>query len=349
MAGNLKNLLPEEKIEISYQLFPSNDINRKGFPYGSFKLNTSSNLQKFVSPEHQAHESLLKLFAITKDAASKNPTDKDKINDKYFPSQKESFFVYPIMDERHFENGPIKQAKEILGFGSGDSVGYKDFEIVLAEKHKAVEKKIKERVDHDKKENENLILNYDDTIDKKKKEKEKFEKELKGKNDEKDALKKELDTLNDEAATLGIIIRTKMEGTKELSADELKQKNVEFDAKMKDIKDKKTKKNEIMAKIHEIEIQIMILSRDIRYLTKQIEKLKKENENLDKQFIYLDQSVKILKDFNEKKMKLRANSAEKQKKMGGYQPRRSRRGSRIRGGSRKRERSKKNKTRRTTI
>jgi regulator of replication initiation timing len=119
---------------------------------------------------------------------------------------------------------------------------------------------------------------------------------------------------------------------------------------MKHIKDKKTKKNNLMEEIHKLEIEIMILSRNIRHLTKQKEKLVKDNANLNKQFVYLDQSREIMGNFNAKKMQLMADTAEKQKKMGGYQPRRSRRGSRIRGGSRKKaKRSKKNKTRRTTI
>jgi chromosome segregation ATPase len=350
MTSNLKQLLPEEKIEVSYQLTPSNDINRKGFPYGSLKLNTSSNLQKFISPEHEAHETLLKLFAITKDAASKNPTASNEINDKYFPSQKESFFIYPVMDERHFENGPIKQAKEILGFGSSDSVGYKDFETVLNSKYESAKKKITERVEHDKKVNDNLIFNYKETIEKKTEEKVTLENELKVKNEEKDQILKDINTLNDTADKLRIIIRTKMEGTNELTTDKLKEKTTAFDETMKQIQVLKTTKNALMVKIHEIEIEIMILSRDIRYLTKQKEKLEKENENLDNQIKYLNKSKTIIGKFNEEKMKLMANTAEKQKKIGGYQPRRSRRQSKMRGGSRKKaKRSKKNKSRHTTI
>jgi hypothetical protein len=338
MTSNLKELLPEEKIEVSYKLVHSNDINKNGFPYEALKINVSDNLHKFNTPEHQAHQALLKLYAITKDSASKNPTAVSEINKNFFPSQKESFFVYPVQHEHFFEKGPVKKAKQLLGFTTNEN--YQDIKSSLEQNHKVALQETTEKVNKQKEENNNLIKSNDGSIDKKTADKNTKDGDLTNKVDEKKQIVEELEKLNMQATALRVSIRNKKEGNVPLDSAQIEEKNKKFDEIMTQIKQKKKGKIELEKIIHKLDTEIMILERDIRDLVRSNERLEIKNDELDKEIKHIDESRDLLMEF--------IQNMETQK--GGYQPRRSRRQSKMRGGSRKKtKRYKKNKSRRTTI
>lgn len=369
LKENLKDILPGEKVNVTYKLFPSTDINRNGYPYGSFKV-ISDNLHKYVSPEHQAHEALLKLVAVTKDAASLNPTLPGDINKKYFPAQEESFTIYPIQDERYFQNHAVKHAKKLFGIGPTQPIMVdEEFLQTLESKYKAKKEETEKIVGEETKKNTDLIDINGEKIAQKK-------TTLDELNQNKDAAKKAGDVVdkdiivkNVDAAKLAVQIKQKMDGGNPLTDDEVKTKQGKFKTVTQEIKTKKEKKRELQRKIKEFENEIMILQRENRDLERSNDHLKGENEKLEKNIGYLDEAYKVLEDYYAE-MKEKQALQKSKTIMGGYRVRRSRqlthrqsrhqpqrlsqplsrRQSQTHGGSRKKgKQSRKNKSKRNNI
>ena len=365
METTLKEILPDEKINVTYKLFPSTDINRNGYPYGSFKV-TSDNLHKYVSPEHQAHEALLKLVAVTKDAASLNPTLPGDINKKYFPAQEESFTIYPIQDERYFQNHAVKHAKKLFGIGPTQPIMVDEgFVEMLEDKYKAKKEETEKIVKEETEKNNKLIGINGEKISQNTTTLEELNQNKETAKKEGDVVDKEIIEKNVEAAKLAVQIKQKMDGGNPLTDDQVKQKQGEFKTVTGEIKTKKEKKRELQRKIKEFENEIMILQRENRELETSNDHLEGENEKLEKNIGYLDEAYKVLKDYYAE-MKEKQALQKSKTIMGGYRVRRSRqlshrqsrrlslrqiqRQSQTRGGSRKKgKHSRKNKSKRNNI
>lgn len=349
--SDFKNLLPKDKIEVSYKLHSSNDINSKGYPIGSIAVNVSDNIRKYITPEHEAHEALLKIVAISKDAAQPIPTKAADINAKYYPVQKESFFIYPIQDPQYFENEHVKNAKRILVIGASEPVSYDGFLDDLTNIHKETKEKYEEYI---KTETAKLNTYIDRNNEERKMETAKNLKIEQDKQVQEDIKKNATDMiekLNEEQHSLRKIINNKKDETNNtLTADQIKENQTELDKKIKDINLKKKERHLAMNEIRKLDTQKIIADRRLRELNDENSEFQRDIDKLPDKLKDIDSAKEILTNYHNELMK--TLSLQKSNQKGGYQPKRgtSRRQSKTRGGSRKnKKRSGKNKPRKTTI
>jgi polyhydroxyalkanoate synthesis regulator phasin len=116
---NVSNVLPDKKLKISIDSYPSMNVTRNGFNYSKIKTNISGNDNSIITPMDEVDYDLYGLWKTSLNSASKNP---EKNTDLFFPKHTEDVYVYPVQDPKYYEDELVKHAKIFFGFAPSQDI-----------------------------------------------------------------------------------------------------------------------------------------------------------------------------------------------------------------------------------